>query len=108
MATTNQHQQASVGTEQVWHQVAKASFAVLSHITPTGEPRSGGVVYKTVGRRLYVAVAPDSWKARHIAASRRVAASIIEVVPEGSFLTYHWASRCGRCATRPPLRHAYR
>src|SRR6266496_3255948 len=56
---------ARLTTEQVWHQVAKASFAVLSQVTPAGEPRSSGVVYKTIGRRLYVAVAPDSWKARH-------------------------------------------
>jgi hypothetical protein len=34
------------------------------------------VVYKTVGRRLYIAVAPDSWKARHIAASGRVAVTV--------------------------------
>ena len=99
MATINQHPQAPVGTagagvtraaaggdgrplaarltsEQVWHQLAKASFAVLSHVTPAGEPRSSGVVYKTVGRRLYIATAPDSWKARHIAASGRVAVTV--------------------------------
>jgi hypothetical protein len=100
MATTIQRRQARVGTagegapgavpsghdgqpmaaclttEQVWHQVANASFAVLSHVTPAGEPRSSGVVYKTVGRRLYVAVAPDSWKARHVAATRRVAVTV--------------------------------
>jgi hypothetical protein len=97
--TTIQHQQARVGTagegvpgavsgdggqtaaarlttEQVWHQVAKASFAVLGCVTPSGEPRSSGVVYKTIGRRLYVAVAPDSWKAKHIAASGRVAVTV--------------------------------
>jgi Pyridoxamine 5'-phosphate oxidase len=67
---------ARVTAEQVWHQVAKASFAVLGYVTPAGEPRSSGVVYKSVGRRLYVAVAPDSWKARHIAASRRVAVTV--------------------------------
>jgi Pyridoxamine 5'-phosphate oxidase len=99
MAATNHHQQAYVGaagagatraaaggdgppmaarltTEQVWHQLAKASFAVLSHITPAGEPRSSGVLYKTIGRRLYIAVAPDSWKARHVAASGRVAVTV--------------------------------
>lgn len=65
-----------VTTQQVWHQVAEASFAVLSHVTPAGEPRSSGVVYKTVGRRLYVAVAPDSWKARHIEAVGRVAVTV--------------------------------
>jgi hypothetical protein len=99
MATRINHRQASVGrrgegvtraasggdgppmasrltSEQVWRQLAKASFAVLSQVTPAGEPRSSGVVYKTVGRRLYVAVAPDSWKARQIAASRRVAVTV--------------------------------
>jgi Pyridoxamine 5'-phosphate oxidase len=67
---------ARLTTEQVWHELAKASFAVLSHVTPAGEPRSSGVVYKTVGRRLYVAVAPDGWKARHIAVSGRVAVTV--------------------------------
>lgn len=99
MAATNHHPQAPVGTagagvtrvaaggdgppmaarlttEQVWHQIAKGSFAVLSHITPAGEPRSSGVVYKTIGRRLYIAVAPDSWKARHVAVSGRVAMTV--------------------------------
>jgi len=63
-------------SEQVWAGLAKASFAVVSYVTPTGEPRSSGVVYQTVGRRLYVAVAPDGWKARHIAASGRVAVTV--------------------------------
>jgi Pyridoxamine 5'-phosphate oxidase len=99
MATTNQHKPTPVGasgkgvtgvvprndgqpmatrltTEQVWDKLAKGSFAVLSHVTPAGEPRSSGVLYKAVGQRLYVAVAPDSWKARHITASRRVAMTV--------------------------------
>lgn len=129
---------------QVWQEVASASFAVVSYVTPAGKPRSSGVVYKAVGPRLYTAVAPNSWKARHIAArgevsvtvpirrggilslvlpippatvsfhatakvhsagspearfamkalapllppERRDSGSIIEVVPEGAFLTY--------------------
>jgi Pyridoxamine 5'-phosphate oxidase len=98
MAATNQHTQAPVGaagaevtraatgggppvaarltTEQVWHKLAKGPFAVLSYVTPAGEPRSSGVLYKTIGRRLYIAVAPDSWKARHVAASGRVAVTV--------------------------------
>jgi len=36
-------------SEQVWQVVARASFAVLSHRTPAGEPRSSGVVYKAHG-----------------------------------------------------------
>lgn len=130
--------------EEVWRAIASASFAVISYVTPSGEPRSTGVVYATAGRHLYLAVAPDSWKEKHIATNghvsltvmirrgglmsllfqippatisfhgtafvhpagwlqqspvaqelrgllppeRRDAACIIEVVPEGAFLTY--------------------
>jgi pyridoxamine 5'-phosphate oxidase-like protein len=63
-------------TERVWRQIAKASFAILSYVTPAGEPRSSGVVYASIGQRLYVAVAPDSWKALHVAASGRVAVTV--------------------------------
>ena len=62
--------------EQVWRAIDKASFAVLGYVTPRGEPRSSGVVYKMIDRRLYVAVAPDSWKARHIAAPGAVAVTV--------------------------------
>jgi Pyridoxamine 5'-phosphate oxidase len=67
---------ARLTSEQVWRHVARASFAVLGHVTPSGEPRSSGVVYRTLGRRLYVAVAPDSWKARHIAVDGRVSLTV--------------------------------
>jgi hypothetical protein len=82
MATRTFHEQdrpsqARLTSEQVWRAVAKASFAVLSHVTPAGEPRSSGVVYKTVGQRLVVAVAPGSWKARHVAADGRVAVTVL-------------------------------
>jgi hypothetical protein len=63
-------------SEQVWREVGKASFAVLGYVTPRGEPRSSGVLFKAIGRRLYVATAPDSWKARHIAASGRVSVTV--------------------------------
>ncbi|MFL6127908.1 MAG: pyridoxamine 5'-phosphate oxidase family protein [Mycobacteriales bacterium] len=63
-------------TDQVWRQISRASFAVLAYVTPGGEPRSSGVLYATAGRRLYAAVAPDSWKARHIAVTGRVAVTV--------------------------------
>ncbi|HJU97056.1 MAG TPA: pyridoxamine 5'-phosphate oxidase family protein [Jiangellaceae bacterium] len=66
----------SLTAEQVWRQVTKATFAVLCHVTPAGDPRSSGVLYKVVGGRLYVAVAPDSWKARHIPVSGQVAVTV--------------------------------
>jgi hypothetical protein len=85
MRTRTGHEEGNVGTrsegprltsEQVWHAIADASFAILGYVAPSGEPRSSGVVYRTVGRRLCVAVAPDSWKAKHVAASGRVAVTV--------------------------------
>lgn len=63
--------------EQVWNAISKGSFAVISYETPTGEPRSSGVMYKVLGHRLYVVVAPDSWKARHIAQNPDVAVTVL-------------------------------
>jgi hypothetical protein len=65
-----------VTSDQVWQQLDRASFAIIGYVTPAGEARSSGVVYKTVNKRLYVAVAPDSWKARHIAAAPRVTVTV--------------------------------
>jgi hypothetical protein len=65
-----------VTSAQVWRAIAKASFAVVSYVTPGGEPRSSGVVYASTGERLYVVAAADSWKARHIAASGQVAVTV--------------------------------
>ena len=65
-----------LSSDEVWREVAKGSFAVLSYATPSGAPRSSGVVYKTIGQRLYVATAPDSWKARHIATSGKAAVTV--------------------------------
>ena len=62
--------------EQVWRALTPASFAVLSHVTPAGEPRSSGVMYAVADRRMYVVVAPDSWKARHITADANVAVTV--------------------------------
>jgi hypothetical protein len=61
---------------QVWRELGRASFAVISYTTPAGEPRSSGVLYASDGRRLYMVVASDSWKARHIMADARVAVTV--------------------------------
>jgi hypothetical protein len=62
--------------DQIWKAINKRSFAVVSYVTPRGEPRSSGVVYKALGGRLYVAAASKSWKARHIALSGRVSVTV--------------------------------
>lgn len=74
-----------ITTDQVWHELGRASFAIVGYVTPAGEPRSSGVLYKPSGRRLYIVVAPDSWKARHIAASGRV--SVVVPVRRGGILS---------------------
>ncbi|MFB9317294.1 pyridoxamine 5'-phosphate oxidase family protein [Cryptosporangium minutisporangium] len=63
-------------TESVWHAVNRASFAVLSHVTPSGRPRSSGVVYTVEDGRLYTVVGADSWKAKHIPLHGRVAVTV--------------------------------
>ena len=63
-------------SQRVWAEVGKASFAIVSHVTPAGEPRSSGVVYAEERHHLYVAVAPDGWKARQIADDQQVAVTI--------------------------------
>jgi Pyridoxamine 5'-phosphate oxidase len=62
--------------DRVWKELERSSFAVVSYVTPDGNPRSSGVLCAAVGHRLYVVVAPDSWKARHIATADEVAVTV--------------------------------
>jgi len=62
--------------EGVWRAISRGSFAILGHVTASGEPRSSGVMYAAADRRLYVVTAADSWKARQIADGDRVAVTI--------------------------------
>ena len=62
--------------EPIWAEIGKASFAIVSYVTPTGEPRSSGVVYAVRDHHLYLAVAPDSWKARQIRDGQQVAMTV--------------------------------
>ena len=84
-ARPNEIRRSRVTREQVWHELDRASFAIVGYVTPAGQPRSSGVVYRTVGKRLYMVVAPDSWKARHIAAAGHV--SITVPVRRGGILS---------------------
>jgi hypothetical protein len=62
--------------DNVWRALGKQSFAVMSHVTASGEPRSSGVVYGADGGRLLVVVAASSWKARTIADGQLVAITV--------------------------------
>jgi hypothetical protein len=63
-------------TKEIWRDLAKGSFAVVSHVTGAGEPRSSGVVYAVIGHRMYVAVAPDCWKARRLRTGDQVSVTV--------------------------------
>jgi hypothetical protein len=63
-------------TAQVWDAIHHASFGVLGHVTPAGQPRTSGVMFTTIDDRLHVVVAPDSWKARHIALDGHVSMTV--------------------------------
>lgn len=65
-----------LSSERVWRELAKASFAVIGHVTPSGDPRSSGVLYKAVDHRLFIVTAPDGWKAKHVAATPRVSVTV--------------------------------
>lgn len=67
---------APITTQRVWSELRKRSFAVLSYVTPGGEARSAGIVYVVVGDKLYIRVAADSWKARHIRRNPNVALNV--------------------------------
>jgi hypothetical protein len=74
-----------ITADQVWRALDNTSVAVLGHVTPSGAPRTSGVVYAVVDRRLYIAVAPDSWKARQIVTGGQV--SMTALVRRGSVLS---------------------
>jgi hypothetical protein len=63
-------------TERVWNEIERASFAVISYVTPAGKPRSSGVMCAAKNHRLYVVTAADSWKARQISNGDEVAVTV--------------------------------
>ena len=75
----------TVTPDRVWWALEKSSFAVVSYVTPGGKPRSSGVLCAAVNHRLYVVVAPDSWKARHITTGDEVAVTV--PIRRGGLLT---------------------
>lgn len=67
---------ALIGSDLVWREIEKRSFAVLSYVNPKGRARSAGIVYVAIDRVLYVRAAKDSWKAKHILLNPHVALNV--------------------------------
>lgn len=82
MSPTTHHGQTAqptgphLSTDSVWTELDKASFAVLSYISPTGKPRSSGVIYAATNRRIFISTAPDSFKATQISNGDEVAITV--------------------------------
>jgi hypothetical protein len=66
----------SITADRIWRELERATFAVISHVTPEGKPRSSGVMCAAVNHRLYVVTAPESWKSRQIATGDEVAVTV--------------------------------
>ncbi len=62
--------------DEVWQQIEKWPFAVLSFVTPEGESRSAGVMYVVRGRVLNVVTGPETWKARHMRNNPHVSVTV--------------------------------
>ena len=62
--------------DEIWEHIEKWPFAVLGFVTPEGEARAAGVMYKVQNRKLYVLTGPDTWKARHIRTNPHVSVTV--------------------------------
>ncbi len=67
---------APIGSDLVWKEIEKRSFAVLSYVNPKHQARSAGIVYFPIDRVLYVRAAKSSWKAKHILLNPHVALNV--------------------------------
>src|SRR5689334_17702394 len=72
----DREKEAHITSERVWKEINKQSFMIESHISPAGEPRASGVVYRAIRHRLYMVGARDSLKARQIGEGQQVALTI--------------------------------
>ena len=61
---------------EIWPHIEKWPFAVLSFVTPSGESRSAGVMYKVKERAVYVLTGPNTWKAKHIRSNPNVSVTV--------------------------------
>lgn len=62
--------------DEIWPYVEKWPFGVLSFVTPKGESRSAGVMFKVKNRELYVLTGPETWKAKHIRKNPNVSMTV--------------------------------
>lgn len=68
--------------DEIWPYIEKWPFGVLSFVTPKGESRSAGIMYKVEDRALYVLTGPDTWKTKHIRANPNVSMTVtVQRVP---------------------------
>ena len=62
--------------DEIWPYIEKWPFAVVGFVTPNGEPRAAGVMYKVKDRVLFVLTGPETWKVRHIRENPNVVVTV--------------------------------
>ena len=67
---------ANISSEQVWREIQRRFFAVVAFVTPGGEARCAGVIYKVRDRDIYIATDTNSWKTRHITQNPHVSLTV--------------------------------
>jgi hypothetical protein len=67
---------APISTDQVWHEVERAMFAVLGVVTAKAEARTAGIVYAVHDRQLYIASGRSAWKTKHIEKNPNVSLTV--------------------------------
>ena len=67
---------ATISSADVWREIEKHFFAVLSFVTSRGEARSAGIVYTVRDRNVHIVTENTSWKVRHILANPHVSLTV--------------------------------
>ena len=62
---------------QIWTEIAEQMFAVVGYVTPRGEARTAGVVYRVRDRRLYFNTDTEAWKARHLQENPSISVTVL-------------------------------
>ena len=62
--------------DEIWPHIEKWPFAVVGFVTPNGEPRAAGVMYKVKDRVLNVLTGPETWKVKHIRENPNVVVTV--------------------------------
>lgn len=101
--TNPQNQDDDAQWRRIERILRRKSFAVLSTVSPAGNPHAAGVVFDTVGSLMYVNTLKSSRKARNVAATGRAGVVIpVRRLPVGPPFTVQFQARATVLALDDP------